>query len=131
MNIFATVSPTSELQVRSVASGQLIRSVATSVGFVAVSPDGHTLYYQGDGNAPVSSLALSADGSHIAFVSQRNAFVLSEPVPTGFASAAAYCERSTSTAQCRGVRESRRREAGCGQRDDRRSPDRRLPIRRR
>jgi hypothetical protein len=38
---------------------------------------------QGDGNAPITSLALSADGSRIAFVSQRNAFVLSEPAPTG------------------------------------------------
>jgi Tol biopolymer transport system component len=38
---------------------------------------------QGDGNAAITSLALSSDGSHIAFVSQRNAFVLSEPAPTG------------------------------------------------
>lgn len=38
---------------------------------------------QGDGNASVTSLALSADGTHIAFVSQRNAFVLPEPVPVG------------------------------------------------
>jgi hypothetical protein len=38
---------------------------------------------QGDGNAPITSLALSAGGSRIAFVSQRNAFVLSEPAPTG------------------------------------------------
>jgi Tol biopolymer transport system component len=38
---------------------------------------------QGDGNAPVTSLALSSDGTHIAFVSQRNAFVLPEPIPTG------------------------------------------------
>jgi hypothetical protein len=38
---------------------------------------------QGDGNASVTSLALSSDGTHIAFVSQRNAFVLSEPAPTG------------------------------------------------
>ncbi len=38
---------------------------------------------QGDGNASVTSLAMSPDGSHIAFVSQRNAFVLSEPAPTG------------------------------------------------
>ena len=38
---------------------------------------------QGDGNASITSLALSSDGTHIAFVSQRNAFVLSEPVPTG------------------------------------------------
>jgi Tol biopolymer transport system component len=38
---------------------------------------------QGDGNAPVTSLGLSSDGSHIAFVSQRNAFVLGEPVPSG------------------------------------------------
>jgi hypothetical protein len=38
---------------------------------------------QGDGNASITSLGLSADGSHIAFVSQRNAFVLSEPATTG------------------------------------------------
>jgi len=38
---------------------------------------------QGDGDASVTSLALSSDGSQIAFVSQRNAFVLSEPTPTG------------------------------------------------
>lgn len=37
----------------------------------------------GDGNASITSLALSPDGSHIAFVSQRNAFVLSEPAATG------------------------------------------------
>jgi Tol biopolymer transport system component len=38
---------------------------------------------QGDGNASVTSLAMSSDGTHIAFVSQRNAFVLSEPATTG------------------------------------------------
>jgi Tol biopolymer transport system component len=38
---------------------------------------------EGDGNASVTSLAMSPDGSHIAFVSQRNAFVLSQPAPTG------------------------------------------------
>jgi Tol biopolymer transport system component len=38
---------------------------------------------QGDGNASITSLALSSDGSHIAFVSQRNAFVLSAPDPIG------------------------------------------------
>jgi Tol biopolymer transport system component len=38
---------------------------------------------QGDGNASVTSLALSPDGSHIAFVSQRNAFVLGEPASRG------------------------------------------------
>lgn len=38
---------------------------------------------QGDGNASVTSLALSSDGSHLAFTSQRSAFVLSEPAPTG------------------------------------------------
>jgi hypothetical protein len=38
---------------------------------------------QGDGNASVTSLALSSDGTHIAFISQRNAFVLSEPAATG------------------------------------------------
>jgi Tol biopolymer transport system component len=42
---------------------------------------------QGDGNASVTSLALSSDGSCIAFVSQRNSFVLSEPAPTGSFSA--------------------------------------------
>ena len=38
---------------------------------------------QGDGNASITSLAMSSDGTHIAFVSQRNSFVLSEPVSTG------------------------------------------------
>ncbi len=38
---------------------------------------------QGDGSASITSLALSADATHIAFVSQRNAFVLAEPVPVG------------------------------------------------
>jgi Tol biopolymer transport system component len=38
---------------------------------------------EGDGSAPITSLALSADGSHIVFVSQRNAFVLPEPDPLG------------------------------------------------
>jgi Tol biopolymer transport system component len=38
---------------------------------------------EGDGNASVTSLALSSDGTHVAFVSQRNAFVLGEPAPTG------------------------------------------------
>ncbi len=38
---------------------------------------------QGDGNASIASLALSSDGTHIAFVSQRNAFVLPEPAPVG------------------------------------------------
>jgi WD40-like Beta Propeller Repeat len=42
---------------------------------------------QGDGNASITSIALSSDGSHIAFVSQRNAFVLSEPAPSGSFSA--------------------------------------------
>jgi WD40-like Beta Propeller Repeat len=38
---------------------------------------------QGDGNASITSLALSTDGTHIVLVSQRNAFVLPEPTPTG------------------------------------------------
>lgn len=38
---------------------------------------------QGDGDAPITSLALSSNGTHIAFVSQRNAFVLSEPELVG------------------------------------------------
>jgi Tol biopolymer transport system component len=38
---------------------------------------------QGDGNASITSLALSSDGSRIAFVSQRNAFILSEPAAIG------------------------------------------------
>jgi hypothetical protein len=38
---------------------------------------------EGDGNASVESLAMSSDGTHIAFVSQRDAFVLSEPAATG------------------------------------------------
>jgi Tol biopolymer transport system component len=42
---------------------------------------------RGDGNASITSLAMSSDGSHIAFVSQRNAFVLSEPAPIGSFSA--------------------------------------------
>jgi hypothetical protein len=42
---------------------------------------------QGDGNASITSLALSSDGTHIVLVSQRNAFVLPEPTPTGSFSA--------------------------------------------
>jgi WD40-like Beta Propeller Repeat len=38
---------------------------------------------QGDGDSAISSLALSADGTHIAFVSQRNAFALPELALTG------------------------------------------------
>jgi Tol biopolymer transport system component len=38
---------------------------------------------EGDGNASVESLTMSSDGTHIAFVSQRDAFVLSEPAATG------------------------------------------------
>jgi Tol biopolymer transport system component len=38
---------------------------------------------QGDGNASITSLAMSSDGSRVAFVSQRNAFVLGEPAATG------------------------------------------------
>jgi hypothetical protein len=38
---------------------------------------------QGDGSASITSVAISADGTHIAFVSQRNAFVLPEPAPVG------------------------------------------------
>jgi hypothetical protein len=38
---------------------------------------------QGDGNAPITSLALSSDGTHVVFVSQRSAFVLPEPFPVG------------------------------------------------
>jgi hypothetical protein len=38
---------------------------------------------EGDGNASITSLAMSADGTHIAFVSQRNAFVLPDPAPIG------------------------------------------------
>jgi Tol biopolymer transport system component len=36
---------------------------------------------EGDGNASINSLALSSDGTHIAFVSQRDAFVLPQPIP--------------------------------------------------
>jgi Tol biopolymer transport system component len=38
---------------------------------------------QGDGNASISSMEMSEDGAHIAFVTQRNAFVLPEPAPLG------------------------------------------------
>jgi hypothetical protein len=38
---------------------------------------------QGNGNAPITSLALSADGTHLIFVTQRSAFVLPEPFPVG------------------------------------------------
>jgi Tol biopolymer transport system component len=38
---------------------------------------------QGNGNASIDSLAMSSDGTHIAFVTQRNAFVLSDPAPLG------------------------------------------------
>jgi Tol biopolymer transport system component len=41
----------------------------------------------GDGNASIDSVALSSDGTHLAFVSQRNAFVLAEPTPVGSFSA--------------------------------------------
>jgi hypothetical protein len=34
---------------------------------------------QGDGSSSITSLAFSSDGTHIAFVSQRNVFVLPEP----------------------------------------------------
>jgi hypothetical protein len=44
---------------------------------------------QGDGSASITSLTLSADGAHIAFVSQRNVFVLPEPQLVGSVSAAA------------------------------------------
>jgi Tol biopolymer transport system component len=42
---------------------------------------------EGNGNASITSLALSSDGTHIAFVSQRNSFVLPEPEPVGSFSA--------------------------------------------
>jgi Tol biopolymer transport system component len=38
---------------------------------------------EGDGNASIESLAMSSDATHIALVSQRDAFVLSEPAATG------------------------------------------------
>ncbi len=44
---------------------------------------------QGDGSASITSLALSTDGTHIAFVSQRNVFVLPEPQLVGSVSATA------------------------------------------
>jgi Tol biopolymer transport system component len=43
----------------------------------------------GDGNASIDSLALSSDGTHIAFVSQRNSYVLPTPAPVGSFSATA------------------------------------------
>jgi Tol biopolymer transport system component len=43
----------------------------------------------GDGSASITSLALSSDGTHIAFVSQRNVFPLSEPQLVGSVSATA------------------------------------------
>ncbi|MGA9314387.1 MAG: hypothetical protein WBV77_07145 [Solirubrobacteraceae bacterium] len=44
---------------------------------------------QGDGSASITSLAFSSDGTHIAFVSQRNVFVLPEPQLVGSVSATA------------------------------------------
>jgi Tol biopolymer transport system component len=44
---------------------------------------------QGDGSASITSLGFSSDGTHIAFVSQRNVFVLPEPQPVGSMSATA------------------------------------------
>ncbi|HEX4117021.1 MAG TPA: hypothetical protein VHY18_14225 [Solirubrobacteraceae bacterium] len=44
---------------------------------------------QGDSSGSITSLALSSDGSHIAFVSQRNVFVLPEPQLLGSVSATA------------------------------------------
>jgi Tol biopolymer transport system component len=38
---------------------------------------------QGNSSASITSVALSPDGSHIAFVSQRNDFVLPDPAPLG------------------------------------------------
>jgi hypothetical protein len=38
---------------------------------------------QGDGSASITSLALSSDGTHVAFVSQRNIFLLPEPAAVG------------------------------------------------
>jgi WD40-like Beta Propeller Repeat len=38
---------------------------------------------QGNSSASITSVAFSSDGSHIAFVSQRNAFVLPDPTPVG------------------------------------------------
>ncbi|MGA9876996.1 MAG: hypothetical protein WBQ21_14430 [Solirubrobacteraceae bacterium] len=43
----------------------------------------------GDGSASITSLAFSSDGTHIAFVSQRNVFPLSEPQLVGSVSATA------------------------------------------
>ncbi|HEY1688149.1 MAG TPA: hypothetical protein VGF95_04720 [Solirubrobacteraceae bacterium] len=44
---------------------------------------------QGDGGASITSLAFSSDGMHIAFVSQRNVFLLPEPALLGSLSEAA------------------------------------------
>jgi hypothetical protein len=44
---------------------------------------------QGDGSSSITSLAFSSDGTHIAFVSQRNVFVLPEPELVGSVSATA------------------------------------------
>jgi Tol biopolymer transport system component len=38
---------------------------------------------QGDGSASITSLALSSDGTHIAFVTQRDSYVLPTPDPVG------------------------------------------------
>ena len=42
---------------------------------------------QGDGSASITSLALSSDGTHIAFVTQRDSYVLPIPDPVGSFSA--------------------------------------------
>jgi hypothetical protein len=44
---------------------------------------------EGDGSASIGSLAISSDGTHIAFVSQRNVFLLPEPQLVGSVSATA------------------------------------------
>lgn len=65
-----------DLFLTSMAPG-VTRKAATSELTLAVNGA------QGDGNASITSMAMSADGTHIAFVTQRNAFVLPEPAPIG------------------------------------------------
>jgi Tol biopolymer transport system component len=71
-----------DLFLTSMAAG-VTRKAATSELTLAVKQA------QGDSSASITSLAFSADGTHIAFVSQRNVFALPEPPLLGSVSATA------------------------------------------
>lgn len=50
--VFALVGQSFALQIRSVATGALVRTLASQVGSVALSTDGSAVYYQGDTERP-------------------------------------------------------------------------------